>query len=531
MIPNPDQLQTIAKMREGDLAEIPFAVLLHAMAAAEMSVVLEIERKPLKKDIIIENGLPVDCRSNLLHETLPRFMVSQGRISEEQSQEYLNKSAGQGLQFEEALILDDVISASDLFKVLQSNLARKLLDGFTWRSGSFRVLHRLPKVESPLKVKTPQLVVTGVAKFAGDAEVNGAVGPLVGKKLFLHPDPVYDVDDIRLSPAQEKVLALLETGKRIDELAAESTVPFDKIMRLVYALAIMGIVVPEDRMPQGVEPKKRVKKEKKDPLKDTMSIKLAESAPMPAMQLADLEKLSNRVMATYLRYRSQDAFELLGIGEDASLVDVQDAYLAHSRKFAPWQFEAPGLQILVDKARDLFIAGGQAFGELCDVEKRNALIMRRQNQREEDARKPDADRFAIKSDLLDSERQFKRGKALMQKGKYQEARKLLEFAYDCDPQNSVYGAEVAYCKFLDNPHEAKASAADLRETLRIDPKSGLATYYLGMVLMHLEEYQESEAFLQKAIKMLAPDRRPIEGLKDLQVRAKQKKKKLGFLGG
>lgn len=532
MIPNPDQLQTITKMREGDLAEIPFAVLLHAMAAAEMSVVLEIERKPLKKEIVIENGLPVDCRSNLLHETLPRFMVTQGRISEEQSQEYLNKSASQGLQFQEALILDGVISASDLFKVLQSNLARKLLDGFTWRSGNFRVLHRLPKVESPLKVKAPQLVLTGISKFAGDGEVNGAVGPLVGKRLFLHPDPVYDLDDIRLGKAQEQVISLLESGKRIDELAAESTVPFDKIMRLVYALAIMGIVVPEDRMPQGAEPGKRVKKEKKkDPLKDTMSAKLAQSAPMPTMQLADLEKLSNRVMATYLRYRSQDSFELLGIDEEAGLVEVQDAYLSHCRKFAPWQFEAPGLQILVDKARDLFIAGGQAFGELCDVEKRNALIQRRQSQREEAARKPDADRFAIKSDLLDSEHQFKRGKALMQKGNYAEARKLLEFAFDCDPQNSVYGAEVAYCKFLDKPHQAKASADALRETLRIDPKSGLATYYLGMVLMHLEEYEESEKLLQRAIKMLSPDRRPIEGLKDLQVRAKQKKKKLGFLGG
>ena len=132
MIPNPDQLQTITKMREGDLAEIPFAVLLHAMAAHEMTAVLEIERKPLKKEIVIEAGNPVDCRSNLLHETLPRFMVTQGRITEEQSNEYLSRSASQGLQFQEALILDKVISASDLYKVLQANLARKLLDGFTW---------------------------------------------------------------------------------------------------------------------------------------------------------------------------------------------------------------------------------------------------------------------------------------------------------------------------------------------------------------------------------------------------------------
>ncbi|MCG8462397.1 MAG: DUF4388 domain-containing protein, partial [Holophagales bacterium] len=78
MIPNPDQLQAISHMREGDLGEIPFSVLLHALAAHGKSAVLEIERKPLKKEIIVENGVPVDCRSNLLHETLPRFMATQG---------------------------------------------------------------------------------------------------------------------------------------------------------------------------------------------------------------------------------------------------------------------------------------------------------------------------------------------------------------------------------------------------------------------------------------------------------------------
>ena len=56
--------------------------------------------------------------------------------------------------------------------------------------------------------------------------------------------------------------------------------------------------------------------------------------------------------------------------------------------------------------------------------------------------------FAIKTDLLDSESQYKKGKALMDAGKHREALMLLEFAADCDPQNGVYAAELAYCRFL-----------------------------------------------------------------------------------
>ncbi|MEM9592767.1 MAG: DUF4388 domain-containing protein [Acidobacteriota bacterium] len=525
MIPNPDQLRAISHLREGDIGEISFAVVLHALAAHGRTATLVIERAPLEKKIVLENGVPVDCRSNLLHETLPRFMVAQGMLSEEKGLEYLNKAAGTGLLFGETLILEGVLSASELYRVLQQNLARKLLDGFTWRSGTFRVLGEAPEVRSPLKVKAAQLVVTGISKFADDAEVNGAVGPLVGKRLFIHPDPPYPLDDIRLAPVQRRLVELLADGKRIDELAAETTIPFDQIMRLLYSLAIIGIVVPEDWMPaEPVEPKK-AKVRPPLPDEDTVVVKLQPAGP-PKIAEADAAKLRDRVMEAYLRYRGQDAFDLLGLEDDAGYLEIQGAYLRFSRRFAPWQFESSDLGDLAEKAEDLFIAGGQAFGELCDAEKRNALISRRQKLRAQPASTRDEERFAIKSDLLDSELQFKKGKALMKVGKYREGARQLQFAHDCDPQNSVYRAELAYCKFLESPAiEAERSRDELKEALRLDGKSGLATYYLGMVEMELEAFEVAEAHLQKAIKLLMPDRRPIEGLKELQSRAKQKKRR------
>ena len=233
MIPNSEQLAAIANLRGGDLAEYPFGVLLHAFAAHGRSVVLEIERKPLKKGIVIENGVPVDCQSNLLHETLPRFMVSQGRLGEDESNEEFQKATQRGLKFGESLILEGKINASELYKLLQQNLARKLLDGFSWRSGVFRVTSDMPEVDSPLKVKAPQLVVTGISKFARDDEVNTAVGPLVGKRLFLHPDPPFGLDEIRIGQEQQELVQILAAGKRLDELAAETSIPFDQIMRLL----------------------------------------------------------------------------------------------------------------------------------------------------------------------------------------------------------------------------------------------------------------------------------------------------------
>ncbi len=517
MIPNPDQLEAISHMREGDLAEIPFAVLLQALAVSHHTVVLEIERKPLKKEIFFEKGMPVDCRSNLLHETLGRFMVSRGDITEEVYQDSLAKSASRGLQFGEVLILGGLITASELYKVLQQNLAKKLLDGFTWRSGGFRLLTEVPKIESSLKVNAAQLIVTGIMKFALDDEVNEAVGPLVGKRLFVHPSPPWPLDEIRMSATERRLTSLLFRGKRIDEMAAETTVPFDKIMRLLYALAVVGIIVPEDRLPAESATETAGELAAEPPPASTPEPEA--EAELPPVELDDeaVEKEHNEVMEAFLQHRRQDAFDLLGLSDQAAIAQIERKYVEFARRFAPWNFEAPGLWDLVEKAEDLFLAAGRAFGELSDAERRNTLIVRRRTLREEAARKPVRDRFAIKSQLLDPEVQFKKGTALMQAGKAREALQQLQFAHDCDPQNSAYRAELAFCRFQVAPRsEAERALEELQETLRIDPECGLAVYYAGMVYSRTGRLREAEHHLRRSIRLLMPDRRPIEALKTLQ---------------
>lgn len=525
MIPNPDQLRAIAHLREGDLAQTPFAVLLHSIASNRRTVALEIERLPLKKEIIFEKGVPVDCRSNLLHETLPRFMVQQGLLTDEQSQDFLAKAAIKGLQFGEALILEGMISATEIYRVLQQNLARKLLDPFSWRTGTFRVSTNLPRVESPLKVNAPQLVLTGIGKFAPDEEVNSSIGPLVGKKLFLNPSPPYAVDELRLSESQQKLLGMLDRGRRIDELAAETTVPFDEIMRFLYTAAVLGLVLPEDWMPKETEIPMPKPRPAPAPLRPPPPPPPPVAAA-PAVAAADLDKLRNQLMEVYLRHRKQDSFELLNVPEGAAATDIEQKFLEFSRLCAPWQFAVPGLDTLVEKAEEVFLAGAHAFGELTDAERRNALLARRRKLREEKAAKPQNDRFAIKSELLDSEFQFKKGQSLMTAGRYREARTQLQFAYDCDASNALYRAELAYCKFRDVPSaEAERSLEELKETLRMDPKCGIAAYYMGLVQTDLEQWEPGEASLQKAIKLMMPDRRPIEALKTLQEKQKQKKRR------
>jgi len=104
----------------------------------------------------------------------------------------------------------------------------------------------------------------------------------------------------------------------------------------------------------------------------------------------------------------------------------------------------------------------------------------------------------------------------MEKGQYDQALTILEFAADCDPQNSLYRAEAAWCRYLRSPEtDAKRALEELEEAQRIDPRSGLVALYAGEIHRGLGHWDEAESQLRRANQLMAPDRRPIEALKAL----------------
>jgi tetratricopeptide (TPR) repeat protein len=227
------------------------------------------------------------------------------------------------------------------------------------------------------------------------------------------------------------------------------------------------------------------------------------------------EERRNEIVQAYLSHRQQDAFDLLGVAEGVTLPALEAAYLAFAERFAPWRLHGPQLETTAEKARAVFLAGARAFAELADSEQRNTLLLRRQTLRDELRRRGPGDSFGIKTDLLDPEVQFKKGRALIEAGRYREAILQLEFASDCDPQNGLYGAELAYCRFLASPAASSQALEELQETLRRDPDYGIALFYSGEIHRALGNHDAAEALLRRALKAMSPDRRPIQALKAL----------------
>jgi tetratricopeptide (TPR) repeat protein len=326
---------------------------------------------------------------------------------------------------------------------------------------------------------------------------------------------------VKLPAAHKPVQdALKNRPMRIDELAAQTGISYEDLTRTLYALTLIEMVVPADQIPsEKAQPPARPPQRK------------ALAAPPPTEPTIS-DEVREELMELALNHRRKDPFAILGIDPDHADATAHHRFLRFAEKFAPWQFN----EDLAEKARDVFLAGARAYAEVCDPDRRALLVQNKASKSsgaESKASKPTpkapmaesripvrrpegGDQFRIKTDLLDSDAQFRKGMKLLESGRYEPALEQLDFAAELDPQNLRYSSEAAYCRFLTDPvSNAKPALEKLREAIRVDPQFGLALFYSGEILRKAGKFAEAESFLKRSLKPMAPDRRPVDALRAL----------------
>ena len=497
MIPNSEQLEAIAAKREGSLAEVPFAILLHAHRMQRSSVRLELQRKIVSKEVIILDGVPVECRSNLAHESLDRFLLGAGMLDEDTVNSLRAMVLAEGIDFAEAVLRRGLLTPDELVRQQQTNLAKKLLDGFSWSDGSFSTSSDLGPLGARLRVNLLQLIVFGITRFTPQAVIDAVLVDLVGERHGLNPAPAYDLDDLKLSPPQQTVIESLRDGPRdLEEVAVASGLKLDDFTRFVYAMAVTGIILREAVI--GQEPSAPAGAQPGVVAEETAGIAL------PAPSQAMCAELVERAKAVRHRLPS----EVLQIGADAPPQIVDEEFLSFIQRYSPWRYE----QTLHEAARELFFAGVEAYCRLTV-----------QHRHETGSRLASVDAPAQQPskavELVDPAVQYAEGLELKADGDYAGALELLEAAAELDPQNPEYRSEVAHCSFLIAPDEhAREAMGELTEILRVEPACGLAHFYLGQIHERQGHRERAAECYRTANTQLAPDRRAIEALMRLTAR-------------
>lgn len=549
----PRRLDLILRSGSGSLVETPYPILLLALALREKSAVLALHRNQLQKEIVFDGGSPVDCQSNIATETLGRFLVSSGKLSEHDGHAALALSASRGVPLEEILTGQNLLSPTELYRVLQQNLGRKLIEPFSWKSGQFEISEDVPPVESALRVNVPQLVLTGILKVETQESVDEAVALAQDQYLAPASEPLFDAGEIRLTTEQQKVLDAAREGVRVSGVAARTGIEEDDAKRIVYALLLLGaLTVTDTPQPEGPHfeldhPFLKTTTEGPPPNLVPPPEPIRHAAKAPPSQrppgVGARPATSEEVISAYLSHRRKDAFDLLEVEETDGRLQFVRAFLRMSDKFLPSRFDEHAPDGPRDKAQAVFLAAAQAYADLADPVRRDALLAARSKKRQPAgdaettlivpipvpatapplAATPPARPFAAAAErrpmneaIIDPELLCKSGRELAGAGRFREALSSFELAAECDAQNGTYAAEVAWCRFRMQVSPATNTLKMLKNAIRIDARSGLAFLYAGKVAATLGNRKEASFYLDRAAMLMPSDMRVVEALKALR---------------
>jgi len=549
MFPSREVLADVVGREAVAFEEHPFALVLAAHHATGSSGMLAARRGRIEKRVLLDRGVPVDCRSNLVHETLSRYLVTAGKLSDSNSNAALARASARGRLLGEMLVEEGALQAAELQRLLHQNLARKLFDLFTWQDGEARFEPGEHRSETAQRLKVPRLLLTGVERFAPQPVVDRQVASFAAELLGRVPESESLLADVRPSEPERRLLDALATPARIEELMRRLEAPASDLARWIWGFALVGLVGPARSAP----PQRR-REEPATPAEppvaafqiiapspppaapvpapaapaaaEAVAVAVPSSSPAIAIPLrAETERLRERVLRRFAEHDGADPFELLGVGDEATLDEIRESFVAFAREFGPWRFEQSGLRDIAEPARELFFAGAIAFGRLANPHERESLRVARRDRRDAAVRASRASYFKIETDLLDAEAQFAKGVALEAAGKWDLALQQFEFAVDCDAQNGAYRAEAARARFRLAPSQMASKALEeLREAQRVDPTAATAFLYAGEICLELRRFAEAEIHLRKAAHLLGPgDRRALDALADLGQRKRKKR--------
>lgn len=506
MFPTPAQ---VLKLREGTLAETPFPLLLHALAQEERTCTLELKVRQREKRIIFEEGAPVACTSNLLHETLGKFLVEKGKLAEADYQKALAESIQAEVELGTLLVQKGLISPFDLYKQLQANMALKLLDCFRWTDARYKLI---ADIEDPpatsVRTNSAQLVLTGVSNAMPFEAVAAQ---------FLFPDEqrfavVPGVEGPKLSAKDARIFQALRTRPTFPELLERTGMDTDAVLRRLYAFCVLGLAdfaEEVDKRPAPAAPAPApVPEPEPEPAPAPAAAAPAVPAPPPGLPYSDEdEQVRNALVSTFMSFRSKDPYDLLGVPEDVQPVALRKAFLSLADRFSPVRFRTTELK---EKAEELLAGYARAYGALTDAEQASLWRKRRAAAREKargTGRPSTAEQFRIRTELLDARSQFDEAKRRLQAQNYAGAFEYFEYACDIEPK-PIYRAYRAWARYLmDTERNGKQSLQELTEVVKEDASLEEAWFFNGEVARGEGQWRVAEEAYRKAFKINPRNRR------------------------
>jgi CheY-like chemotaxis protein/tetratricopeptide (TPR) repeat protein len=504
----------------GSFDQMSFAALLHHLHGLRATGVLHVSHDRKRKWVRLNDGYPIAIRSNLVNECLGNFLVRAGRISASDlaaSRERMKPGKLQG----EILVAMDLLSEEEIATALRSQAEEKLFEIFTWPTGAFRfeVGGNLQRANDLAVDRSPaNLILEGVRARLPLERIDAYFAANSHCMVNLAESPFYRFQEVDLDSAQQRLVRNLEKPRRlVDFIGAE-----EGVRRTLYALVAAGTLDLRGEIADAAPAETRgaaktakparpaAARAKVTPLREIVRPLQDDGKPSELTQLAQ-------------QFRGQNAFQILGVAENADAQQVQEAYAKLCERTHPDRVSHSG-EAVKALANEVFALVANAYETLSDPRRRQDLVL---GQRKADR---EAAELAEGRRALDAEIQFQQGDAAMRARDYATALRCFGRALELYPEEGEYHAHYGWVLHLSHPsNDAIAAEAmeHVQRALKLAPDREKPYLFMGRLCKAIGRADAAEKMFARALK-IQPE--CLDALRELRLINMRREKGKGLIG-
>lgn len=306
----------------GDLQQNSIIFLLRKLYQEKLSGYLVCTTEGMTKTVFLDKGLVIFASSNITSERLGEFLLSTGRITQEDFNQASELMKRKRIRFGSALVKIGVIKQTDLHLLVIEQVSSIVYSLFNWTEGEYKFWQKNPPEEEiKISLSYSEIILQGLQRLENTSLLKSWVGDF-SRKLCVTTDSDKLYKSVRLDPKQAFVVSRIDRPMSVEEIITMGGLPETEILKTVYGLLSVGVV------------EWFIEKPKETTLASLNKAKLSPSNQVE-MDVQTAAAFCYEVENTLRYFQNANHYSVLELDRDASQEQIQTAYARLAQKFHP----------------------------------------------------------------------------------------------------------------------------------------------------------------------------------------------------
>ncbi len=448
----------------------------------------------LQKSFIFKKGEITFIESNSRDETLGALLVAEGRITQDQQLEIINKMVETGKMQGDILIEMGILSPAEVFEYLNRQMVLKLKRSLQLRNCTVIFSEKMPMALPDFSIPLMRTLIDGLMEHYNPQYYKEEGGFNRDAILKLTESGKMNVGKLNANADETKTLRLLKATPTIANFISKSS---NKRFAAAFLFLFdkMGYLEVE-------EAKKRVTLDQLfddavhaidyDAKSTAAEAVASEPEPAPTTDPADPQ---NRMYTLLLRLQKMNYFEVLQLPQECSSAEAERAYYSLIRSYHLGNIDSHYEEKDRDSAKQLLDTITLAYSILGDQKKREKYTNEIREQKT-------GDKTEVDPKLL-AEAQTLKAEMYMRLGNYTAAIAAANEAVGLFPKEAAFYVTLAQAQMKMDLKQSGEPSHQVEEYLRkaveISPQYHFAYLELGYYFKHRKNQEKAAAFFQKAV--------------------------------